>query len=200
MISVIVGCCQHTRSWIWYKLGCFLIVQGEKESYQGELFEHAALAVYVGWLSGGHLSDLWREQFDLGKTIFSHFQQCRASRQMWCSVTFCKGVRWTFFWGSVEISDYLDNLWHLLIHWERWWWGGGGDNKAGTGRKYFTKRRREMQQEQRIAVGFLFRLPPPCFQIRESSIQNLTWNFLTWVLGDCYSQYEVPRYWGRGGW
>lgn len=126
MISVIVGCCQHTRSWIWYKLGCFLIVQGEKESYQGELFEHAALAVYVGWLSGGHLSDLWREQFDLGKTIFSHFQQCRASRQMWCSVTFCKGVRWTFFWGSVEISDYLDNLWHLLIHWERWWWWWGG--------------------------------------------------------------------------
>lgn len=97
-----------------------------------------------------------------------------------------------FFFGSVEISDYLDNLWHLLIHWERWW----GGNKAGTGRKCFTKRQRQMQQEQRIAVDFLFRFPPPCFQIRESSIQNLTWNFLTWVLGDCYSQYEVPRYWG----
>lgn len=35
-----------------------LIVRGEKESYQGELFERAASAVDVGRLSGGHLGDL----------------------------------------------------------------------------------------------------------------------------------------------
>lgn len=48
IIQAHVGCCQQTRNSIWYWLDCYPDSAVEKESYQGELFERAALAVDVG--------------------------------------------------------------------------------------------------------------------------------------------------------
>lgn len=77
----------------------------ERESYQGELFERAAVAVYGGRLSGGHLGDLWRGQFDLGKANFQPFPH-NAQLQDKC------GAGWHSA-EELEITGYLGDLRHL---------------------------------------------------------------------------------------
>lgn len=67
-----------TMNSIWYELDCFLIVQSRKrairESYS------SPLPWAAGRLSGGHLGDLWRGQFDPGKANFQPFSATQSSK------------------------------------------------------------------------------------------------------------------------
>lgn len=116
IIQAHVGCCQQTRNSIWYWLDCYPDSAVEKESYQGELFERAALAVDVG-------PAIWRtSRWSMkgtvrpGKANFQPFSTMQSSET---NVVQNDTLERTEV-KPEEICGYLPNLRHLLTHRDRY--------------------------------------------------------------------------------
>lgn len=121
IIPVCEGCCPFR-----YNLGWFLIIEGEKGNYQGELFEHVALAVDV-------VPAIWRtSRWSMtgtarpGRDNFRPFSTMQNSETNVARVAPYVGVRWTFWiWGGSLIIWLMCDI--------SWLIGTDGERKWGTG-------------------------------------------------------------------